>query len=59
MLFAEVSGDKRMKLLQDMVFMTDILLNNGLSGKEIGNVQKEDVTMSLYPPEKKLMLNLQ
>ena len=42
-----------------VVFMADLLSDNGFPGKKIGYIQKQSITCRLYSPEKKLMFYIQ
>ena len=42
-----------------MVFTTDLLFYDSLTGKKIGYIQKQGIASRLYSPEKKLMFYIQ
>ena len=49
MFFPEITGNKCMKFLQNVVFTTDLFFDNGLSGKKICYIQKsENCTLPVY-----------
>ena len=52
MFFPEITGNKCMKFLQNVVFTTDLFFDNGLSGKKICYIQKQRIARCLYTPEK-------
>ena len=58
MFFPEITGNKCMKFLQNVVFTTDLFFDNGLSGKKICYIQKQRIARCLYTPEKEMMFNI-